>query len=112
VKRNPGRLRVPRPPSPATDQANVTGSASVAKSDYVLIVDGTAEFTNLLESELASAGLETHRFPDAKSAVETSPRAVVIDLRFAGLPGADVIARLRKDSAPHVSIVMLEARSR
>lgn len=112
MKRNPGRLRVPRPHSPATDQANVTGSTSIAKSDYVLIVDGSAAFANLLESELASAGLKTHRVPDAKSAIKTSPRAVVIDLRFAGLPGNGLIARLRKDSAPLVSVVMLEAPSR
>lgn len=112
MKRNPGQLRVPRRHPPATDQTNVTGSTSIAKSDYVLIVDGGTAFANLLESELASAGLATHRVPNAKSAIQTSPRAVVIDLRRAGLPGADLTARPRNDSAPLIRVAMLEPPSR
>jgi DNA-binding response OmpR family regulator len=101
---------------PATDHATVAGSPSAAKSDYVLIVDGSAAFANHLESELASAGLETVRVSDVETArqmlVAMSPGAVVLDLRFAGLPRTDLLTRLSAESASRVSVVVLEALTR
>jgi CheY-like chemotaxis protein len=76
------------------------------KSDYVLIVDGDAAFAKLLKAELANVGLETLRASDAESAhkmlVDTSPRAIVLDLRF-----ADVLARQPLNPGAHRPIVVL-----
>ena len=86
---------------------------SVTRSDYILIVDGDAAFARLLKTELATVGLETLRASDAETAEQmlarTSPRAVVLDLRYAGLPLTDFLARLRPDAGTHVPIVMLAA---
>ncbi len=85
----------------------------LTKSDYVLIVDGDAAFARLLKTELAAVGLETLRASDAETAAQllagTSPRAVILDLRFAGLPGTEFLARLRPDRSTQVPIVMLAA---
>lgn len=85
----------------------------LTKSDYVLIVDGDAAFARLLKAELATAGLETLRVPDTETAhqmlIGTSPRAIVIDLRFAGLPGTDLLTRLRPEHDAHVPVVVLAA---
>jgi Osmosensitive K+ channel histidine kinase len=82
-------------------------------SDYVLIVDGDAAFARLLKTELAAIGLETLRASDSETAAQllagTSPRAVILDLRFAGLPGTDFLARVRSDRNTQVPIVMLAA---
>ena len=87
---------------------------SVGRSDYVLIVDGDAAFAKLLKTELALTGLETLRASDAETAEQmlaaTSPRAVVLDLRYAGLPTTDFLARLRADRGASVPIVMLAAK--
>jgi CheY-like chemotaxis protein len=85
----------------------------LTKSDYVLIVDGDAAFARLLKTELAAVGLETLRASDAETAAQllagTSPRAVILDLRFAGLPGTEFLARMRPDRSTQVPIVMLAA---
>jgi len=39
----------------------------------------------------------------------TSPRAIILDLRFAGLLGTEFLARLRSDRSTQVPIVMLAA---
>ena len=86
----------------------------MSRSDYVLIVDGDAAFAKLLKTELALTGLETLRASDAETAEQmlagTSPRAVVLDLRYAGLPTSDFLARLRADRGASVPIVMLAAK--
>jgi CheY-like chemotaxis protein len=83
----------------------------VTKSDYVLIVDGDAAFARLLKAELASVGLEGLRASDAEAArqmlAETSPRAIVLDLRFAGLPVTDFIARLGPNPGTRPPLVVL-----
>jgi hypothetical protein len=88
VKRIPGQLKVVRPGLAATHQPNITGGS--ARADYVLIVDGDAAFARLLKTELATIGLETLRVADTAAAQQllerTSPRAIVLDLRFVGLP--------------------------
>jgi DNA-binding response OmpR family regulator len=85
----------------------------LTKSDYVLIVDGDAAFARLLKTELAAIGLETLRASDAETAAQllagTSPRAIILDLRFAGLLGTEFLARLRSDRSTQVPIVMLAA---
>ena len=85
----------------------------LTKSDYVLIVDGDAAFARLLKTELAAVGLKTIRACDAETAqqmlAETSPRAIVLDLTFAGLPGTDLLSRLRPDHIAGVPVVVLAA---
>jgi len=85
----------------------------LTKSDYVLIVDGDSAFARLLKTELAAVGLDTLRASDVETAAQllagTSPRAVILDLRFAGLPGTEFLARLRPDRSMQVPIVMLAA---
>ena len=83
----------------------------LAKSDYVLIVDGDATFARLLKTELARVGLETLRASDAETArqmlADTSPRAIVVDLRLAGLPGEDFLARLHAVPGKRPQVVVL-----
>ena len=88
MKRIPGRLKVVRPGLAATHQPNITGGTT--RADYFLIVDDDAAFAGLLKTELATIGLETLRVADTAAAQQllekTSPRAIVLDLRFVGLP--------------------------
>ena len=95
----------------ANFQFTLPVARSVTKSDYVLIVDGDAAFAKLLKTELAATGLDTLRASDAETAERmlagTSPRAVVLDLRYAGLPTTDFLKRLRQDSGTSLPVVML-----
>jgi DNA-binding response OmpR family regulator len=106
VKRIPGRLEVVRPGLAATHQPNITGGTT---RDYLLIVDGDAAFARLLKTELATIGLETLRVADIAAAQQllekTSPRAIVLDLRFVGLPTS------RADSAQSAPIIEALSRS-
>jgi CheY-like chemotaxis protein len=85
----------------------------VSKSDYVLIVDSDAAFARLLKAELAATGIEALRASDPETAAQllaaSSPRAVIVDLRFAGLPGTEFLARLRPDPSTNAPIVLLAA---
>ncbi|MEA2655933.1 MAG: hypothetical protein QOI23_1298 [Chloroflexota bacterium] len=78
------------------------------RSDYVLIVDGDAAFARLLKTELANVGVETLRASDTETAkqllMETSPRAIVLDLRLAGLLDGH-----RADPVPRIPVVVLAA---
>lgn len=88
MKRIPFRLKDGRPGLAATHQPDIAGGTMLA--DYVLIVDGDAAFAGLLKTELATVGLEALRVADTAAAQQllekTSPRAIVLDLRFVGLP--------------------------
>jgi DNA-binding response OmpR family regulator len=71
---------------------------SLPRSDYVLIVGDDATFSSLLKTELATAGLEALPLPDTATAREMlarTPRAIVLDLRLAGLRGTDLFTRPR-----------------
>lgn len=86
----------------------------LTKCDYVLIVDGDVAFAKLLKTELATIGLETLRASDAETAqqmlVDTSPRAIILDLWLAGLPGEDFLARLRPGPGRRLPIVVLTTK--
>ena len=90
MKRIQGGLEVLRRRLAATHRPNITGATT--RADYVLIVDDDAAFARLLKTELATAGLETLRVADAAAAQQllekTSPRAIVLDLRFVGAPAS------------------------
>jgi CheY-like chemotaxis protein len=83
----------------------------LTKSDYVLIVDPDATFARLLKAELASVGLDTLRASDAETArqmlMDTSPRAIVLDLRLAEIPGQGLLSGLQEAPGKRPHLVVL-----
>ena len=81
---------------------------------YVLIVEDDAAYAKLLKAEFAAVGLDTIRAADAETAerllVDTTPRAVVLDLWLPGLQGEDLLGRIRTGFRAKVPVVMLTAK--
>lgn len=72
-------------------------------SGKVLIVDGIAGNRITLRAGLAAAGYDAAAAPDAETALRAARRAmpdlILTDLSLPDLPGPDLIARLRSDTA-------------
>ena len=83
-------------------------------SGYVLIVEDDAAFARLLKAEFASVGLDTLRAADAETAqqmlVDTTPRAIVLDLWLPGLQGEEFLARLPAGFGTRLPVVVLTAK--
>ena len=81
---------------------------------YVLIVEDDAAYAKLLKAEFAAVGLDTIRAADAETAehmlVDTTPRAVVLDLWLPGLQGEDFLGRMRAEFRAKVPVVVLTAK--
>ncbi len=86
----------------------------VTGSGYILIVEDDAGFASLLKAEFATMGLETVRAADAETAqhmlVETTPRAIVLDLRLPGLQGEDFLAHMRTGFGTRLPVVVLTGK--
>jgi CheY-like chemotaxis protein len=87
----------------------------VTGSGYVLIVEDDAAFARLLKAEFASVGLDTLRAADAETAqqmlVDTTPRAIVLDLWLPGLQGEDFLARMPAGFGTRLPVVVLTAKN-
>jgi CheY-like chemotaxis protein len=95
-------------------QFTLSVAGGVPGSGYVLIVEDDAAYAKLLKAEFASVGLDTIRAADAETAqhmlVDTTPRAVVLDLWLPGLQGEDFLARMRADFGIKVPVIVLTAK--
>jgi CheY-like chemotaxis protein len=95
-------------------QFTLAVARGVPESGYVLIVEDDAAYAKLLKAEFASVGLETIRAADAETAqhmlVDTTPRAVVLDLWLPGLQGEDFLGRMRRDFGITVPVIVLTAK--
>jgi CheY-like chemotaxis protein len=89
--------------------------ASRAKgSGYILIVEDDAGFASLLRAEFATFGLSAVRASDAETAkhvlAETTPRAIVLDLRLPGLQGEDFLDDVRAGFGTRLPVVVMTAK--
>jgi CheY-like chemotaxis protein len=86
----------------------------VTGSGYILIVEDDAGFASLIKAEFATMGLDTVRAVDAETAqhllVDTTPRAIVLDLRLPGLQGEDFLAHMRAGFGTRLPVVVLTAK--
>jgi CheY-like chemotaxis protein/anti-sigma regulatory factor (Ser/Thr protein kinase) len=86
----------------------------VTGTGYILIVEDDAGFASLIKAEFATLGLDTVRATDAETAqhmlVETTPRAIVLDLRLPGLQGEDFLAHMRAGFGTRLPVVVLTAK--
>ena len=86
----------------------------VTGSGYILIVEDDAGFASLIKAEFATMGLDTVRAADAETAqhmlVDTTPRAIVLDLRLPGLQGEDFLAHMRAGFGTRLPVVVLTAK--
>jgi nitrogen-specific signal transduction histidine kinase/CheY-like chemotaxis protein len=86
----------------------------VTGSGYILIVEDDAGFASLIKAEFATLGLDTVRAADAETAqhmlVDTTPRAIVLDLRLPGLQGEDFLAHIRTGFGMRLPVVVLTAK--
>jgi CheY-like chemotaxis protein len=87
----------------------------VTGSGYILIVEDDAGFAGLIKAEFATLGFSTVRASDAETAqhllVETTPRAVVLDLRLPGLQGEDFLAHMRAGFGTSLPVVVITAKN-
>jgi CheY-like chemotaxis protein len=86
----------------------------VTGTGYILIVEDDAGFASLIKAEFATIGLDTVRAADAETAqhmlVDTTPRAIVLDLRLPGLQGEDFLAHMRAGFGTRLPVVVLTAK--
>jgi two-component system, OmpR family, sensor histidine kinase VicK len=86
----------------------------VTGSGYILVVEDDAGFASLIKAEFATIGLDTVRAADAETAqhllVDTTPRAIVLDLRLPGLQGEDFLAHMRAGFGTRLPVVVLTAK--
>ena len=86
----------------------------VTGTGYILIVEDDASFASLIKAEFATLGLDTVRATDAETAqhmlVDTTPRAIVLDLRLPGLQGEDFLAHMRAGFGTRLPVVVLTAK--
>jgi len=86
-----------------------------ATSADVLIVEDEAWFASILKAEFAARGLTTVRAADAETAerllVDTTPRAIVLDLALPGLQGDDFLARMWAGGAKRLPVVVLTVKN-
>ena len=79
----------------------------------VLVVEDDPTISGVVEAYLRNAGLEPRVVADGAQAVDVwrqwRPDLVVLDLMLPGLPGLDVLRRLRADADP-TPVVVLSAR--
>lgn len=97
-----------------TFQFTLPISRQVTGSGYILIVEDDAGFASLIKAEFATMGLDTVRAADAETAqhmlVDTTPRAIVLDLRLPGLQGEDFLAHMRAGFGTRLPVVVLTAK--
>ena len=78
----------------------------------VLIVDDEAFFLEAIDEILESAGYETERAEDGRTALEAAMQpavgVVVLDVRLPDMSGIEVLARLR-ERRPDLAVIMLSA---
>jgi CheY-like chemotaxis protein/anti-sigma regulatory factor (Ser/Thr protein kinase) len=86
----------------------------VTGSGYILVVEDDAGFASLIKAEFATMGLDTIRAADAETAqhmlVDTTPRAIVLDLRLPGVQGEDFLAHMRAGFGTRLPVVVLTAK--
>jgi CheY-like chemotaxis protein len=86
----------------------------VTGTGYILIVEDDAGFASLIKAEFATLGLDTVRAADAETAqhmlADTTPRAIVLDLRLPGLQGEDFLAHMRAGFGTRLPVVVLTAK--
>ena len=86
----------------------------VTGSGYILIVEDDAGFASLIKAEFGTMGLNTVRAADAETAqhmlVDTTPQAIVLDLRLPGLQGEEFLAHMRAGFGTRLPVVVLTAK--
>jgi len=99
----------------ATFQFTLPIARRVTGSGYVLIVEDDAGFASLIRAEFATLGLSTVRASDAETAkhmvADTTPRAIVLDLRLPGLQGEDFLAHMRAGFGTQLPVVVMTAKN-
>jgi CheY-like chemotaxis protein len=81
----------------------------------VLIIEDEAWFAGILRAEFAAIGLTTVRAADAETAerllLDTTPRAIVLDLAQPGLRGEELLARTLARGGKRIPLVVLTIKS-
>jgi CheY-like chemotaxis protein len=99
----------------STFQFTLPIARRVTGSGYILIVEDDPGFAGLIKAEFATLGFSTVRAPDAETAkhmlVETTPRAIVLDLRLPGLQGEDFLAHMRTGFGTRLPVVVMTAKN-
>jgi CheY-like chemotaxis protein len=85
------------------------------RSPDVLVIEDEAWFAGILKDEFAARGLSTTRAADAETAerllLDTTPRAIVLDLALPGLQGEDFLARTLARGGNRLPVVVLTIKS-
>jgi CheY-like chemotaxis protein len=85
------------------------------RSPDVLVIEDEARFARILKVEFAARGLSTVRAADAETAerllLDTTPRAIVLDLALPGLQGEDFLARTWARGSKRLPVVVLTIKS-
>jgi CheY-like chemotaxis protein len=87
----------------------------VSGSGYILIVEDDAGFASLIKAEFDTLGFDTVRASDAETAthmlVETTPRAIVLDLILPGVQGEDFLANMRAGFGTRIPVVVMTGKN-